>query len=311
VVKPFPAGLDVLLATKVYVFCDLYQFALSDGATFLRYATADTDVLYSGSVWTSKGPFFDSVQTKSVAHWKTGLDVDTWQVLVAPLSADPVTGAPYPATIYGQPWIAAARAGALDGATVDIHRAYWAAWPTRPLSAPGQLVPTYVLTDVFAGRVAAVDLTRTEAIVSINSHMEVLQRQMPRNVWQAGCRHTLYDAGCTLSRGSFSASGTVGTVTNNGQFLTNVIAASPVTYALGSLTWLTGNNVGFSRAIRSYNNALGTMTLLAPMPFTVVAGDTFTAYQGCDKQLTTCSAQFSNSPNFGGEPFIPAPELAI
>lgn len=309
-VKPFPAGLDVLLATKSYYFVDLYQFALSDGATFLRYTTADADVSYNGSTWTSKGPFFDSIQSKSTAHWKTGLDVDTWTVVVAPLATDPVTGAAFPNTIYGQPWLQAVRAGALDGAVVDVHRAYWASVPTWPVAAPGKLVPTYVLADLFAGRVAAVDLTRTEAFVSINSHIEVLTRQMPKNVWQPGCRHTLFDVGCTLARASFAFAGTVGAVATNGQFNTNLAQADGY-FSLGSLTWLTGGNVGFSRSIRNYLSASGAVTLLAPMPFAVQTGDTFTAYAGCDKQLSTCTNKFANAVNFGGEPYIPAPELAI
>src|SRR5882672_7959583 len=191
--KPFPVGLDTLLASKIYVTADLYSFALSDGVTTLRYTTSDADVLYSGATWTSRGPFFDSINSKSRGHWKSGLDLDTWQVLVAPAPADPITGALYPAKILGQPWLAAARAGALDGAVVDVHRCYWSAWPAWPIPAPGQMVPTYVLVDMFAGRVAAVDLTRTEAIVSINSHLEILARPMPRNTYQAGCRWTLFD----------------------------------------------------------------------------------------------------------------------
>lgn len=308
--KPFPTGLDTLLATKLYVFADLYQFALSDGATILRYTNADTDVLYGGNVYTSKGPFFDGIKSKGRGHWKAGLDVDTWQVEVAPAPADPITGATYPAKIYGQPWLAAARAGALDGATVDIHRAYWAAWPLRPLAAPGQLVPTYVLVDLFAGRVAALDLTRTEAIVSINSHMEMLNRVAPRNVYQAACRWTLFDTGCALARAGFAVAGTVGVVTSNGTFNTNLAQVADY-FSLGMLTWTSGLNVGFSRAIRRYTGVLGGTTLLAPMPFTVVAGDAFTAYPGCDKQLTTCTTKFANAANFGGQPYIPSPETAV
>lgn len=308
--KPFPLGLDTLLATKVYVFADLYQFALSDGATTLRYTTADTDVLYSGSVFTSRGPFFDNITSKSRAHWKAGLDIDTWVVQVVPSPADPITGATFPAKILGQPWIAAARAGALDGATVDVHRAYWASWPTRPLPAPGQLVPTYVLTDLFAGRVAAVDLTRTEAIVSINSFMEILQRTMPRNVYQAACRWTLFDAGCALSRAAFAVSGATTTVTSNGTFSTDLAQIANY-FTLGMLTWTSGLNVGFSRAIRSHTGMPGALTLIAPMPFTVAPGDAFTAYPGCDKQLATCIDKFNNKVNFGGQPFIPSPETAI
>jgi uncharacterized phage protein (TIGR02218 family) len=309
-VKPFPAGLDTLLATKVYVFADLYQFALSDGATFLRYTTADTDVLYAGNVYTSKGPFFDNIQSNSRGHWKVGLDLDTFQVTVMPAAADPITGASYPARIYGQPWIAAARAGALDGATVDVHRAYWASWPTRPLPAPGQLVPTFVLVDYFAGRVAAVDLTRTEAVVSINSHMELLQRSMPRNVYQSACRWTLFDAGCALTRATFAVNGAVVAVTTNGNFTTNLAQAQDY-FTLGMLTWTSGANVGFSRAIRQYTGTGGRIMLLAPMPFTVAPGDAFTAYPGCDKQLSTCINKFNNKVNFGGQPFIPSPETAV
>lgn len=308
--KPFPVGLDTLLASKVYVFCDLYSFALSDGVTFLRYTTSDADVLYGGNIYTSRGPFFDSINSKSRAHWKAGLDVDTWAVIVVPTSADPITGAAYPAKIYGQPWIAAARAGALDGATVDVHRAFWSAWPAWPIPAPGDMVPSYVLTDVFAGRVAALDLTRTEAIVSINSHMEMLTRTMPRNTYQAGCRWTLFDSGCALTRASFATAGTVAAVTSNGNFTTNLAAIEDY-YSLGMLTWLTGLNVGFSRAIRKYTGTGGRCMLLAPMPFTVAPGDTFTAYPGCDKQAATCNTKFSNLANFGGQPYIPSPETAI
>lgn len=144
--KTFPAGLDTLLATGSYVFCDLYDFTLMDGS-HLYYTTADTDVLYNGNVYTSKGPFFDQISSQSRAHWKAGLDLDTWQITIAPAVADPVTGVNYPAKIFNQPWLTAVRAGALDGATVDIHRAYWPAWPTwtvtpapPPYFGPGDIV---------------------------------------------------------------------------------------------------------------------------------------------------------------------------
>src|ERR1043166_5313348 len=119
--KPFPAGLDTLLATKIYVFADLYSFALSDGVTTLRYTTADTDVDYSGNTYTSRGPFFDQISSKSRGHWKAGLDLDTWAVEIVPAPADPITGATFPAKILGQPWLSAARAGALQGAAVPAH----------------------------------------------------------------------------------------------------------------------------------------------------------------------------------------------
>lgn len=305
--KTFPAGLDTLLDTGSFVFADLYKFSLSDGATFLYYTTADTDVLYGGNTYTSKGPFFESIASRSRGHWKAGLDLDEWTVTIMPAVADSIFTA---ATIYSQPWLSAVRAGALDGATVDVHRAYWSAWPV-PWASP--LVPSYVLVDVFAGRVANIDLDRTRATITINSHIEMLSRPMPRNVYSSSCRHTLFDTGCSLSRASFSAAGTVGTVTNNGSFQTNLAQALDY-FSLGYLTWLTGANVGFSKTIRSYAGggvSAGAIVLIAPMPFTVVSGDTFTAYAGCDKSMTTCDTKFGNKLNYGGTPYIPVPETAI
>jgi uncharacterized phage protein (TIGR02218 family) len=77
------------------------------------------------------------------------------------------------------------------------------------------------------------------------------------------------------------------------------------------LTWTSGANAKLSRAIRQYTGVSGGMTLIAPMPFAVAAGDAFTAYPGCDKQMATCSSKFSNLINFGGQPFIPSPETAV
>lgn len=306
--KTFPAGLDTLLATGVYVHADLYDFTLSDGSTHLRYTTADTDVRYGGNTYTSKGPFFENISSPSRGHWRRGLDVDTWQVTVAPVLTDPVTGAAGP-TILSQPWLSAVRAGALNGATVDIHRGYMAAWPS-PWASP--LVFIYVLVDIFAGRVAAIDMTRVSAIISINSHVEQLLRSMPRNVFQAGCRHTLFGSGCALASTDFDTPQAVVTVTNNGQFTTG-LTGTPTTdyFSLGRIVWTSGNNVGWQRSIRQYTPTGGELQLIAPMPYDVQAGDTFTAFPGCAKSLSVCTTVFSNSSNFGGMPGIPAPETAI
>ena len=67
-----------------------------------------------------------------------------------------------------------------------------------------------------------------------------------------------------------------------------------------------------TRSIRTASTVSGvtTFTLIAPMPFPVLAGDTFTAYPGCDKKYSTCGT-WGNQANFGGQDQIPAPETAI
>jgi uncharacterized phage protein (TIGR02218 family) len=303
--KTFPAGLDTLLATGTYVFADLYDFTLGWDSSHLRYTTADTDVVYGGNRYTSKGPYFDQVASQSRGHWKLGVDVDSWQVTIQPSIIDPVTGANFPAQIYNLPWLEQVRNGALDAATVDIHRAYWAAWP-QPWSSP--LTPTYVLVDLFAGRVAQIDVSRTAAYITINSWVELLQRQMPRNVFSAGCRFTLFDQGCQLVRSSFQQAGVVVTVANDQIFSINV--GQPDGYfTLGTIQWVTGSNTPYSKSISQH--ATNVIYLRSAMPYQVMVGDSFFIWPGCDKTLATCTNTFNNAINFGGFPFIPAPETSV
>lgn len=312
--KSAPSGLVGLLAGGAFVFCDLYVFTLVTGEV-LRYTTADVDVVYGGHTYSS-ALFFDQSGNKAVGHWKTGLDVDTWTVYVMPVEVDPVTGAAFPVTIGSVGWLAAVAGGALDGATVDIHRAYWPAWPqpwTSPLPAYSDGSGTYVIVDYFAGRVAGCDLMRNQAVITVNSWLDQFQLSMPRNTWQSSCRHTLFDAGCTLNATSFVGSGIVTTVSNQATFQTNLSQAAGY-FSLGRLVWSSGLNAGFARTVRYYyggGSALGGILLIAPMPFTIQGGDAFTIYPGCDKTLATCTGTFNNAVNFGGQDLIPPPETAI
>jgi hypothetical protein len=308
--KTAPTGLITLLGTGVFVFCDLYQFTLTTGQV-LRYTTSDMDIVYAGSTYSS-ALFFDQLGTKASGHWKTGLDTDTWQVYVMPVGVDPVTGASFPIKIGNTSWLAAVAAGALAGATVDIHRAYWPSWPqpwSSPLAAFSDGSGTYVIVDYFAGRVAAVDCMRNQAVISINSWMDVFKIVMPRNYWQSNCRWTLFDAGCQLVQSNFNVPGTAQAGTTQSQIVTAGLGLTSGYFALGQVTMTSGLNSGFRRMVKSFDGT--TMFLIAPFPFTVAPGDVFVAYPGCDKTLTTCTVKFGNAVNFGGEDLIPAAETAF
>jgi hypothetical protein len=305
--KPASAGLIALLATGDFVTCDLYQIALSTGEV-LRYTTSDTDVLWGGNTYLAYNALFDSFDTKSLAHWKTGLDVDTWQVRVAPLEVDAVTGAASPAKIGNQPWLAAAFKGALDGAVVDIHCAYWPAWPT-PWRTP--FVPAYVLLDIFAGTVAAVDVMLLSgfAMVSINSVLDQLNQPMPRHLYGSGCRHTLFDSGCGLVRATFAFSTFAKAGTTQASIVPNTALPGGFNYALGQIVFTGGQNAGFSRMVKAVVG--GALVINAPMPYDIAITDTFTVYPGCDLTRSTCINAFDNRINFGGQPDIPSPETAL
>lgn len=313
-----PGALAAYLASKPQsgAYFDLYTFNLAgniNGGTPLVYTTADVDITvpYASPVtYTSKDVQFDSFNNKAYGHWKVGLDVDTWQVLATPRMPNPATSFAG-STLGGQFWLSALRAGALDGATVLVDRAYF---DNRSGGLPqgGNAMTPLGVVNIFTGRVAEVDIGRSAAIISINSHLELLNVNMPRNLFQAGCRWTLFDSGCTLNAASFAQNGTAAADTSS-NILTSSDIATPggsKTYALGRVVMTSGANEGFARGVRSWvAGSPGTFTLIAPFPFPITAGDSFTAYPGCDKSLGTCNL-FSNIANFGGEPYIPVPEAA-
>ncbi|HVC51755.1 MAG TPA: DUF2163 domain-containing protein [Stellaceae bacterium] len=306
-----PGATAALLATRLFVDCDLYTFNLAGaigGVSVLRYGAGPVDVSVLGTVWPAATVTFDQDKAKAVAHWKTGLDTDTWQVVVAPRNVDPRTGAADPDAIGTAPFLAALRAGALDGAEVQVDRAFAASFP-----APGNaMAPTGVVT-IFYGRVAEIDLGRSQAVITVASHLKLLAGQMPRRLYQASCIHTLFDAGCTLKAADFAVAGSVVAVSADGSTVTATLAApaGSGSYALGRMAMTSGASDGFARSIRAYANGTpATLNLIAPFALGIAPGDSFTAWPGCDKTIATCG-KFANQVNFGGEPNIPAPEVAF
>jgi uncharacterized phage protein (TIGR02218 family) len=312
------------------LLCDLYSFALAgelnSGAPLL-FTTADVDIavpyapgiplvntgpplaappLSAGTtIYSSKLVYFDQLQNKAYGHWKVGLDVDTWQVICTPSPE---------ARIGNQSFLAALRAGALDGAVVAVDRAFI---DNRDGVGYAAALEPLGVVNIFTGRVAEVDLGRSNAVISINSHLELLDQNMPRNLYQAGCRWTLFSAGCNLSAATFQIAGNILSLPAPNSNVLSVNLSRPTgsgTYALGHMVMINGANQGLARSIRSWTpltpSPQATLTLTAPFPFAFEAGDGFLAYPGCDKQQNTCSA-FGNVANFGGMPFIPTPEMAV
>lgn len=302
---------------------DLYTFNLVNGGQLL-YTTAPFPITapdatiwnapninggtlwYSGITWQPK--ILDPTESRPTAHWKVGLDSDNWQCAILPRPFDLITGAAWPDTIGGLPWLQAAAAGILDYADVIISRAYFAAMPTWPIPVAG-LPPVGTIT-IFRGIVGEVDITTSGAYLTINDYKSLLTQQAPTNVYQSGCRHRVFDSRCGLAAASYTGSGSAGAGSTRTTILTGISAPSGSgTWQLGTVSMTSGLNAGFSRLVSSWDGST-TLTLLNPMPFAIATGDTFTITAGCDKTQATCNL-FGNINNFGGEPYIPAPELSL
>lgn len=249
---------------RQFRIADLLTITLVNGIT-LRYTSADIDITSGGNLFSSKGPQFTRGKTKMVV----GIVVDEMDLSIFPQPTD---------LISGQPFMQAVTLGAFDGATVTVERAFMPAWGN--VSA-GTLV-------MFSGRMAPVESTRTEAKFKVQSDLELLNIQMPRNIYQPGCMHTLYDTGCSLVKTNFAVPGTVTSGSTASMINASAMTTTSGEFDLGTIEFQTGALAGIRRTVKSYTP--GAFNVIQPLPSVPQVGDTFNAYPGCDKQQSTCGA---------------------
>ena len=290
--KPASTALQNLLASRQFFAADLYTFTLIGGGV-LRYCAGDRDITAGGNLFTSQGPRLDRKDNKAKCHWKVGVEVDTLVFDVMPQASD---------LVNGQPFLAACVQGAFDGAELQLERAFMASYGNTS-------VGTVIL---FVGRVAEVDLGRAIATFTINSHLELLNLQLPRDLWQPGCVNSLSDASCGVNLASFGVGGSAAAGSSASVVLASLGQATSY-FDLGKITFASGANAGLTRSVKSWvAGAPGSIALLAPLPNAPVAGDAFTIYPGCDKTLgPNGCAKFANTARFKGYPYVPTPDTAV
>lgn len=264
------------------VMADCYTVTLLGGQV-LRHTDFDLDLMLNGALYSSSGIKFK----RSRIRWIAGLEVDTLDLT---LYANPTD------TLNGVPFLKQVKGGVLDGAIIRLDRAYMTGGSTV---AEG--------LQLFSGRVAEVQTGRTEARLKVKSWLELLNIKMPRNQYQAGCSNALFDSMCGLTKAALAVAGTVSN-TSTATWFPSALTQAAGWFDLGTVTFTSGGNAGISRTVRAY--AGGAFAFNLPWPNVPVLSDTFNAWPGCDKNLSTCQSKFANGARFRGEPFIPIPETA-
>lgn len=288
--RDVPAALATLLdSNKRLNVCDLITLTLSGGSVF-RWTSHDQVVSIGGTSWTL-GPGIATGRMK----WTAGVEVDTLSLsLYARQGSTLINGVGLMPFING---------GGLDGATVVVERAFRAAAGDAWV---GKL-------HRFSGTVSDVDRpSRVEATITLRSEFEVLNQQLPRNVFEAQCDRTVYDTGCNVAKATYTVAGAVSAVgalrlSFGG---TNLSTKPDGYYTLGAVVFTSGVNAGVRRTIRA-STAAGVITLVQPLPLAPSVGDTFSIYPGCDRSLATCTNKFANARRFRGTPYIPAADTVI
>jgi len=265
---------------------DVFIFTLRTGLT-LCYTNVDVTFTYSGNTFLANSILVDGLKYKAAV----GLEVDQQQITVAARLTDTISG--------GAPFLQALRDGAFDGCEIERDRVFFSD------RVGGTAIGAVTL---FKGRLGTIDqIGRTSAKLTVNSDLVLLDIDMPRNLYQPTCLHTLYDSGCTLVKNAFGANGTVGA--GSTAAVINWSGASLI-YQQGSMTFTSGVNAGVTANINSAIAATS-LTLGYPLQSPPSTGDTFTVYQGCDHTPGTCQSKFNNLANFRGFPYVPPPQMAI
>lgn len=276
------AGLITLInGSSEFFIADLITITTVTN-TVLRYTNADVSVIYSGNTF---NPFvFERGSTKI----NIGTSVDSLDLTLHGGVANLVNGIPMPQF---------AQNGGFDGASVTLQRAYLSSWQASPT---GALL-------MFAGVVSDTTPSRTEIKLTVKSDLELLNIQMPKNMYQAGCLHNVYDAGCGLVKSSWASNANINATSTTKILKCGLVQAAGY-FDQGKVVFTSGKNAGVSRTVRAYT--VGTLNLSLALPFTPSVGDTFTVYPGCNKTQATCTNKFNNVIHFRGYPYIPIPETA-
>jgi uncharacterized phage protein (TIGR02218 family) len=199
----------------------------------------------------------------------------------------------------------ALKRGVFDSARVQMRKLFLSSWDD---TSPGSIFwGDWSVNQVQAGRFSGQ--------LTLNDVTEGLNVAMPRAIIQPGCVHTLFDAGCTLSRAAFTTSGVVAAGASTVlAFNTNLTQVDKY-FDMGEISFTSGVNAGLSFAVKSFANASGAIALIKPTPVAPSPGDAFTIVPSCLKTIAACSntnvavgPPFNNKAHFRGYPFVPVPE---
>lgn len=270
----------------------LFTFYLADGSE-AYFTDLDMPITYGGNTYVANSLRIQGMKLKL----SVGFEVDEQEVSILASPSD---------TLNGDNFLEGCAIGLLDGAYLARDRAFWASQSGNAFLDFSQ--PPVGVARLFYGRVSTITaLGRTQVKMKVKSPLILLNIEMPRNYYGSGCQWVLFSAGCTLDRSDYAVDYTVVSATAQNIFVESIStptgADSLPYYQQGRILFTSGSNDNLETMIAG--NGDDYFTLMYPLYDIPAVGDTFTAYPGCSKQMTTCNLKYSNLINFRGFPFVP------
>lgn len=186
-------------------------------------------------------------------------------------------------------------AGLYDDARIEVFRVNWQDVGQRLLLRVGSI-----------GKVArGARSFRAE----VRGLAHYLQQEQGR-IYQYGCDAEIGDGRCgiDLSLPAYRGTGTIVAVESAHRFTASGLTSfAGDFFTRGRLVWTGGPNAAAIAEVKHHRNtsSLATVEIWQRTVAPLAVGHAFTITAGCDKQLPTCAAKFSNVVNYRGFPHMP------
>ena len=277
-VLTLPTNLATHITEEATSLAQCIEIVRRDGNAF-RFTDHDVDIVFNGDTYTAKGGF-DSTALDSSA----GLAVDNMEI-EAILDDSSITEEDL-------------KLGRFNAAKVTIFLVNY----EDTASGERVILKSGTLGDI---KVRDSDIYSAE----IRSLAETLQNRVGRLYLPHCNAKRLGDVRCKVSLTGRSFNLTVSASSGRQVFEHDTSVLPAEYFRNGVLTWTGGDNNGFEFEVKQYvllnGGAQGQFTLQVPTGKLIQVGDTFTAFQGCDRLLATCRDVFNNVDNFRGFPHLP------
>jgi uncharacterized phage protein (TIGR02218 family) len=279
--KQFPQSLQTHFDSGTTTLAWCWRLTRNDGAVF-GFTDHDQPLTFDGTIFEPESGF-----TASEIRSGSDLSVDA-QEAEGFLTSDTITET----DILDGSW---------DNATVEIWRVNWADTASRAL--------------LRRGAIGQVRRGRLHFVAEMRSLAHVLGQTIGRT-FQASCDAALGDTRCgvDLNDPAFKANGTVVSLSGDRGFAVSGLSGFASNwFALGTLSWLTGANIGRKAEVLGHavTGADVIITLLEAPVRPINIGDTFDIFAGCDKRFETCQVKFVSAVNFRGFPHISGQDTII
>lgn len=269
-----------LSTSQSFLSCDLYELKLKSGISYY-WADTDADVNYGGHTYKGDGPIIvrEKIATNST------VSVDKLSVTITASQNDQIGGVPV---------LEVAHNGGLDGATLDLRRAFF--------DDAGKVIECI---DLFHGICEVTQGGGFILKISAKSVVQKLNIEYPNRRYYPQCPYSIYSKECGVDIKAYRQKAKVTAVTGTNTVQIDIPFEDGY-YTAGGMEWISGPLAGQATQIMDSKNS--TIIYMSATNTSPRIGDVAYIYPGCDKTPTTCKNKFNNFSRNRATPYVPLKE---